>query len=279
MRIRAAQITGNSLPVAAEEGVVRASKLTYAQKKGSYVWINGDHQPQSTTAANSTTGASGYGDPTGTAGDTNFVRYHSGNYGLMAQAFVTGTQTILGPIFDPAIGIDLSQDQTNNDGVQIVWGALGVASKFAFTIGTDAAFFIRFKFYIDDVSGFDLLEVGFRKNEAFATDPEDYNDKAGLNSLNGEIYSSTIKTNAATVNTDTGVAITDGSTVELEVRVSAAGVASYWINNVQKQTSVAYTFTSGLVVVPYTNIRQDSDVGKVYLKELEIGPQSERNRD
>lgn len=278
-RFQAKHITGSGLPSGPVEGVVRASKLTYAQRKGQYVWINGDHQPQATTAANSTTGASASGAPTGTAGDTNYLRFLSGNYALFATYFITGTQTILAPVYTAGTGINLQLDATDNEGAQYVFGGLGTTNPHYKVIGTSAGFFIRLKIKIADVSGEDLCEVGFRKQEAYATDPLDYNDKAGLNVNGGTVYSSTILTNAADVNTSTGATVADAGTVDLEVRVSAAGVVTYFIGGVQYST-VAYTFTSALGVYPYANFRHDTtSPGAVSLVELEIGPLSERERD
>lgn len=181
-----------------------------------------------------------------------------------------GTQTILAPVVT-ATGLDIGMDQTNNDGVEITQGILAHARR-AFTIGTSAAFFVRLKFKIEDVSGSDQVGVGFRKTQAYAAAIATYTDKAFIGSVSGDIKLNTLLNNAGGVVTDTTNDWADGETHTLQVNVSAAGVVTYLIDGVAPTVTAAFTFDNADVVVPFIWFIHDSDVaGVVELIEYESG--------
>ena len=207
------------------------------------------------------------GAATGTAGDENILI-------LPTTAFeyhVLGTQTIVAPTVN-ANGLDLgSMDQTANDGLELNHGILSSQIP-SFTVGTDAAFFLRARFNIEDVSGTDDCAIGFRKVEANQANIDDYADMAVLNVISGDINIETIAGSAATTSTDTTDNWADGETHELEVRVSAAGVVTYLIDGVAPSTTAAYTFTDSLNVMPFFYFLQDTDIaGAVPLMVWECG--------
>ena len=91
--------------------------------------------PLTCTAAN--TG----GVATGSGGDINLLCFKEG---LIMEQFMIGTQTIIKPVMNSS-GLLASLDLTNTDGVEYNFGAARSLSEFAFTIGTDAAFFFKWK--------------------------------------------------------------------------------------------------------------------------------------
>lgn len=210
-------------------------------------------------------GASG-----GTAGDRNVLI-------LPTTAFeydILGTQTITAPVIT-ASGLDMgSMDQTANDGLELNHGILSTQIP-SFIVGTDAAFFLRARFSIADVSGTDDCAIGFRKVEANQANIDDYADMAVLNVISGDIKIETIKGGAATTTTDTTDNWADTATHELVVYVDADGAVTYTIDGAAPTVTAAYSFTSGLTVMPFFYFLQDTDIaGAVPLMVWECGYQS-----
>jgi len=200
----------------------------------------------------------------GATGEINQWGFRCGNT-LAVHAI--GTQTLLAPKLD-ASGLDVSGDQTNNDG----WAmrgrsvaALGALNKDYFTVGTSPAFFFKVKFSIADVSGIDDLRCGFAKVEAHNADPDALDELATLAVMAGDIKTQTIINGASTVATDLTAPSSgdwaDGATHTFKIMVSAAGVVTYELDDTTPTGAVAYTFDNGEVVTPYWFHRHDSDVG------------------
>lgn len=241
---------------------VNADKITDALRKGKYAYYSGDSQP-SVSAPN------GYGDPTGTTGDINRALF-PGTFQLRSQYHVKGTQTLLAPLLDVTDGLDVSQDQTDNDGVEHLFGALGAAGTFAYVVGTDNPF-IRIKFKIADVSGTDDCNVGFRKSEAFQANVDDYADAFWINVNLGDILQESMVGGAATVTTDSGQNWADGEVHELEVKViGRRGTA--WLDGSPLAGVPEYNFTNALTIQPFFFFLQaTTNPGKVWWREVEIG--------
>ncbi len=187
----------------------------------------------------------GAGAATGTTGDVNFCSVG----GHIFEIHVKGTQTILGPR-RTATGLEVTQDQTDNDGVEYTLGTLG-RGPCVFTCGTSGAFSFSLKFKITDVSGTDDCCVGFRKVEAYQAAVDNYDEAAFLNVILGDINIETILNNAATTTTDTTNNWADGETHTLKVSVSAARAVTYLIDGVAPLVTAAYSFDSGEVVIPF----------------------------
>jgi hypothetical protein len=183
-----------------------------------------------------------------------------------------GTQTLFMPTL-AAGGIDVAGDQEANDGFAITQG-ITANDKHAYKVGTDGAFFARIKFSLADVSGTDDCSFGFRKAEAHQAAVDNYDEMASLNVISGDIKIETILNNGATVVTDTTDNWADNETHELEVRVSAAGVVTYRIDNKLPTTTAAFTFDADEVVVPFFQFIHDTDLcDTIILKEWEVGYQ------
>jgi hypothetical protein len=187
---------------------------------------------------------------TGTAGDHN-VLYTGKN---AFDWYVIGTQTILAPSLD-TFGLNLVQDAgTAGDGMELCMGVTAI-SPAAFIIGTDAAFFITVEFKAEDVSGTNPLIVGFRKAQAFDATLANYTDFVSIGLVGtanpNTIYIQTQKTTAGVVATDTTQTVADGIVVRFSIKVSSAGVVTYLVNSAAPTATAAYTFTTGLTVVPF----------------------------
>ena len=213
----------------------------------------------------------------GTAGEVNLIYLPSGN---KMACEVLGTQTILGAVDMDAGSLDISGDQTADDGVECAWGVHG-ASGGAFTVGTDNAFYTCATFTIADVSGSDDFHLGFRVANDGDTDTggfnqtfDNYHDLAALSMLSGDIYISTIAADAATSETDTTANWADAASHRFCVYVSAAGVTTFTVDGSAPPTTATYTFTDAESVIPFFHVLQDTDLtGEVDLTEWEVGYQ------
>ena len=200
----------------------------------------------------------------GATGEINQWGFRCGNT-LAVHAI--GTQTLLAPALNAA-GLDVSGDQTNNDG----WAmrgrsvaSLGRLNKDYFTVGTSPAFYMKCKFSIADVSGIDDLRCGFAKVEAHNADPDALDELAAMHVVSGDIKTTTIINNATTVTTDltnpSSGDFADGATHTFKIMVSATGVVTYELDDTAPTGAVAFTFDDAEVVTPYWFHRHDSDVG------------------
>ncbi len=213
--------------------------------------------------ANLTTGAAA----AGATGNENYLQIGASVF----HYHIMGTQTIIVPV-RTAAGLNVSHDQTDNDGVEYTNGIAVGAAKRVFTVGTDKAFFFRVKFSIADVSGTDDCAVGFRKAEAFQANIDDYDEMAALNVISGDIKIETILNGAATATTDTTDNWADGETHTLKVKVSGSGVVTFEIDGSAPTTTASFTFDDSEVVVPFFYFLHASDVaGAVVLQEWEWG--------
>jgi len=206
-------------------------------------------------------GVTSPGAPTGTAGHANAL--NSGT--TMYRWYVIGTQTILAPVLDTAgLGLNLVQDAAvAGDGLELVVGN-PLYSPMAFTIGTDAAFFIQGSFIAQDASGANPLIIGFRRAAAFNATLGNYTDFASIG-LVGVADPNTIQIQTqlntlgvATTNTTQTVA--DATRVQFKVSVSAAGVVTYQVNYAAPTVTAAFTFDTGDVVIPFVRFTEAADL-------------------
>ena len=186
----------------------------------------------------------GGGLPTGTAGDENLISFPS----MALSQHVLGTQTT---VYTPwsTTGLTLVQDATTNDGLEVSAGIEAVTPQ-EFVV-SQQAFSFKVRVAIADVSDTDDCAFGFRLKEDYQANIDDYNDMAVLNVISGDIFTETILNGAATTSTDTTNNWADGETHTLEVRVDTAGAVTYLIDDVAPTTTVAFTFDSGDVVIPF----------------------------
>lgn len=261
-RVATKHVIGNADSSSGAEGAILLGKLHSDLRQGRTVFTRFDHQP-SVSAPN------GYGDPTGTTGDINRAMFRSG---LTAQYHVKGTQTLLAPLLDTTgLGLDISQDQTDNDGVEYAFGANNSYGNFVTTIGTDPDPYIKLKFKIVDVSGTDDCCLGFRKVEAFQANVDDYDEGYWANVNLGTVVVESILNNAATVSTTTSSTWADNATHTIEVRLVGRQPVVYFDGSVITGLP-AFQFDSGEVVLPFFFFLQaTTSPGKVYWLENEVG--------
>lgn len=212
------------------------------------------------------TGKFGGGAATGTAGDVNVLR--TGNPWAVEHEYgIIGTQTIISPVLTVSPtgygGLDVTLDETLNDGMEIVFGASesGVArGKLAFKIGTDRAFFARLRVYLTDVSG-GVLYFGFRKAQALDT-IANYTDYAliGLVDDTGNISTTTRLNTGSATTTDTGQDWADTTQHELMVKVSNSGAVTYFLDGDRLYAPPSFTFDTGDVVIPMFRHQHTTDV-------------------
>lgn len=224
-------------------------------------------------AVNPVTSAVGGGAATGVAGDNNVLYTAFGQY----EWNVIGTQTILAPKLD-TFGLNLVQDNTVADGIELCMGQTSL-SNMAFTINSDAAFFLQAVFKVQDVSGTNPLIIGFRKAQAFDATLSNYTDFVSIGIV-GTSNPNLIKIqtqigSAGVVTTDTTQTVADGATIQLKIKVSATGVVTYELNYGAPTVVAAYTFTSGLAVIPFIRFTEAADITtQAAINYLECGFQS-----
>lgn len=250
---------------------INAHKLTNEVRQGRYWFQRFDHQP-------SVSKLDGFTAPTGTAADINVARFRNG---LNANYIVKGTQTLLAPLLDTAgKGLDISQDQTDNDGVEYVFGGNTANNPYALTVSPSVAQqaagainngFLKLKLRIADVSGTDDLCIGYRKQEASQANVDDYDEGAWVNVNLGALQVETIKNNAATVTTvGTGTWL-DDATHTVEVKVLGTQVRFFY-DGTEITGLPAFSFDVGEVLVPFLFFLQATTTpGKVWLVEGEGG--------
>lgn len=213
------------------------------------------------------------GEPTGTAGDENFILTGNGN---LFEYHIIGTQTIIRPIWVKGASGYMNlmlDDAAADDGHELTNGTLA-SDKLAFIVGQDAAFHARMKVTIEDISGTDDFVFGFRKAEAYQTaNVDDYDEMAALQLIDTVQNTHTILNGGTTTVTDTTDA-SAGDTVAFtwEVRVSAAGVVTYLIDGSAPTVATAFTFDDGEIVVPFIFAKQHTDLhGYIHYGEWEVG--------
>jgi hypothetical protein len=262
---------------------VGAGQLDDGLYDGSFTHVVGDHTPRSTTGHDTTVGGSSNAAPTGAAADVNRVAFSPQLGHLVADTYVIGTQTILGPVRH-ALGINFSQDATNNDGIHYTFGGIQsdaggstpvvfTNNPFAHTVGTTGDSVLKIKAYIEDADGTDQCIFGWRKQELETNDPNDFNDMAAFGDLSALVKTMEIQTNAPTVTSASLGTLLDATAHTWEVRVKKNGRVSYFLDNVQLNPGTTYQFTAGLVLVPFMCFIQDTNVTEAYFQDIVIGRQ------
>ena len=189
-------------------------------------------------------------EPTGATGDTNLMICQQGE--ILEQFILGAGQIIIAPRMATA-GLLVSLDLTDDDGAEYNWGVLS-SSKHTYTIGTDAAFYLEWRFTLADVTGCDPVYIGFRKQEANNASYAAYTDFALIGveeTQNSALITIATRLNSGAVGyTNTTNAWTDGQTHTLRVNVSSAGVVTYLIDGLAPTVTAAFTFDTGDIVMP-----------------------------
>jgi hypothetical protein len=191
------------------------------------------------------------GATSGTTGDVNIMETSNSSF---EYAILGAGQTITAPSLSLiSLGVsalNCEMDASNDEGLEICAGILS-SNRNDFICGVSDPFFFRVRMKIGVVGNTDDCAIGFRKAEAYQANIDDYNDMAVLNVISGNIFIETIKTNAATVSTDTTDNWTDAQTKDLQVNVDENGAVTYLINGEAPTVTAAYSFTDSLNVVPF----------------------------
>ena len=207
----------------------------------------------------------------GTAADTVLHTYADG-------LSMTWSAVVAQAINRPApttTGINYAGDQTNNDGIELVYSCTTTKGREGvdrFTVGRQA-FSAEMEFSIATVAGTDVGNFGFRKVEALNADVHAYDEMAGLFPISGNISIQTILNNAATVTTDTTDDWADAGIHTLGVYVDKAGAVTYTIDGAAPTTTAAFSFDAGEVVTPFLHFLQASgaQTGALVLEKLVVG--------
>lgn len=186
----------------------------------------------------------------------------------------------------------------NGEGIEATMG-MGATSSMgttSFTLGTDAAFFCRVKAVVTGLANSDVFLIGFRELQAYAdiADPAAcgtvYDGKAAIGLADGAgaivSYFSDNVTPTDTTTAATGTPIVTGQSFEFMVRMTTAGVPSYYIALDADTTPLgasptadvllsvpAQTMLTGTVLVPYIAFASTAAGGQALavLQEWEVG--------
>lgn len=225
---------------------------------------------------------------TGSTGDVNMLVFggHGKVPSVCLEHHVIVTQTILAPVI-AAGGLDLgSQDQTDNDGFQLSAG-ITTGSSCNFKARTEACYAKFLDIVIADVSGTDDFCFGFRKVEAYQANVDDYDEAGFINVNAGTVQTESIINNAATVTTNSTSSWADAAKKSLMVKVSIAGVISYWISTdvafdaygnyteptwTQLNSSLTVAFDADEQITPFIYSLQAADImGVCTIRAIEWG--------
>jgi hypothetical protein len=206
------------------------------------------------------------------AGDRNLLQFPSSIF----EYHIKGTQTIVAPVLT-AVGLDIGMDQTAGDGIELTHGILS-RSPVAFVVGTDPAFYVSATLKVADASGANPLLIGLRKAEAYQATVAAYADYAMIGIIGtvnpNTIFTTTEAAGGGSVSTDTTMTWADAAVKQLKVKVSAAGVVTYEVNNAAPTVVAAFSFTAGDVVIPSLFFLHAADLaGLVEISNWEAGLQ------
>jgi len=228
----------------------------YSQSINRRVWDN--QYTFENFVQNPTVSAVGGGASSGTGGAVNAMQFPYSSFEYSPKGTQTITAPIISSISEGVSALNNEMDQTDNDGVEICAGILSSnpnAYKVAFSSarpgGQASPFFFRTRVTLATVTNTDDCAFGFRLAEAYQANIDDYNDMAVLNVITGDIKIETILNGAATVTTDTTQNFVNGETHDFRVAVDAAGAVTYQIDGQAPTVTAAYSFRSGIYVVPF----------------------------
>ena len=216
--------------------------------------------------------------------DARFIHYHDS--GLVVYGNYVGTNTVDVPP-GHADGVEYSMTDTDNIGCQWTVGpflAGGLEGKSIFTVGSTAlpkpAFYFKVHMDLPDVSGTDDCHVGFRlQSDAVETTGVAYTDFASLNIDAGNVKYETNINNGGATSADSGADAGDAGAVDggfhwYEVRVSKAGLVSFYMDGAQLTSSdPSVTFDAADIVTPWFYFRNAATLTDCIIDEVEFGLQ------
>lgn len=209
---------------------------------------------------------------TGAAEET--LGFHSGRYGYEYRA-AAGTAAVLAP-FQSADGLEL-QPVITAGACEITNGTTAL-SKAAYTVGSFLGYkkiFMEATIKIDTVTNVTELWCGWRKAEAYQTDPDLYDELAAFNigkDGDGQIEIHTILNNATTDETDT--AETDWAASgehTLRIEVDNNGNCAFYYDGSTPSTTTTFQFDSGEVILPFCFLDTESAAAGVSISKWTVG--------
>lgn len=218
------------------------------------------------------------------SGDAVMNYFQVGQYVFQMRSELGNGSALVNTTTD---GLLLVFDATNDEGGELTLGRTITSSDTtentnelgAFTVGTDAAFFLRVKLDIATVASSDQICVGFATGAPPATGLINANaDFAGLNVDNGNIINESRLNGGSDVATDSTDNWADADQKVLEIWVSENGVVKLWIDGADPTVEMAkYTFDDGDVVHAFlTNLNDTTADPTITVMEWESGFLSSR---
>ena len=209
-------------------------------------------------------------------GGDNDVVIHQYPDGLQLACSFMGAIDEDGPQI-ASTGINYEGGDTDNEGYQWVMsypGTKGIEGFDSFTVGR-YAFYAKLKYSLSDVSVLDYNWFGFRlKSQAAVAEPRaNATDYAVIGPNAGNISVETALNNTTASVLDTTDNWGDGETHVMEVRVSAAGAATFKIDGRDPTVNTTtLTFDSGDVLTPwFVSMKSSGATCNTILQEFEVG--------
>ena len=214
--------------------------------------------------------------PDGAAQDVVIHQYPNGLQLSVAYMCADGAGAEDGPVV-ASTGMNYVIGDTDNEGLQWVMsypGTKGIEGFDSFTVGR-YAFYAKLKYSLSDVSVVDYSWFGFRlKSQAAVAEPRaGATDYAVIGPNAGNISVETALNNTTASVLDTTDDWGDGESHTMEVRVSAAGAATFKIDGRDPTVNTTtLTFDSGDVLTPwFVSMKSSGASCDTVLQELEVG--------
>ena len=180
-----------------------------------------------------------------------------------------GTHTLIAPIVTTA-GLIPQLDITTQEGLELSAPNLTQCPKELVVGKTEGSFYARVTFTGIAATDWKTLSVGFRKKAAYAVDQTAYEAASVATACLGVPLDTGVApvintitgpgTAGALTNTSTTVAPTAASSHDLLITVNVSGVVKFYVNGVDRTPAAGYTFTAGLILMPFISFRNGANV-------------------
>ncbi len=212
-----------------------------------------------------------------TGATAEVIGFHSGRASYECYQTAVAAAAIVTP-FQSASGLEV-KPVAAADALEITNGVTAL-SPAAHVVGSFLKsgykeIYFQAKILVDDISDVTQFWCGWRKAEAYQTDPDDYDEMAAFNvgeDADGQIEIHTIINGAATVNTDTTE--TDWANAgnhTLEIRVNNAGVVTFFYDGSAPTVTKAFTFDAAEVIVPFFTLDTETGDPGVSISAWKVG--------
>lgn len=220
----------------------------------------------------------------GTTGHTNIYNFQGGKY--LYGSILGAGQTIVAPVI-AATGLDFRLDAADNEGISLKGAAtdlaLGTEGLDYFTVGTSPAFYAKVKLLTSDISKFDDVRFGFKiASQAHTATLADITDYVAICVVDVagdiQIKASVDNTEITPVDITTGEIWANDTSLTLEVRVSASGSVTYYVNGNKLSEAPASVMNSDDKVCLWLyQLSGATGAATFIIEELECGLQDASN--